>query len=275
MAPVMWNKDVPRFRSCDPTGAPPGWCLRCVARCQGHADQVFDRPKHAYTSIEFIEAGFGLLAINGQEARLGPGDAFILPQGIDHRIKCDVIHPWRVLFIDCYGTLPEQLRIAYGLGKTYIYPGAAISQPIRNLLNFVGDDAELQIRAGQVIHEVMAKLYASVTKPPDWPDIVVRAKSFIDANLEGSIRLADIAVHAGCSEAHLSRNFRRCVGSPPIDYLITRRIDLAKALLDTTGEPIKAIAERLGYRDTFAFSHAFKTAVGASPSQWRSAQVGV
>jgi AraC-like DNA-binding protein len=275
MPTAMWNKDAPRFRSCDPDGAPPGWCLRNVARCQGLPDQVFDRPKHSYTSIEYIESGFGTLSIAGQESRLGAGDAFILPQGVDHRIMCDAIHPWRVLFIDCYGPLPEQLRVAYGLEKTCIFPGAAISQPIRNLLNFVGDDAELQIRTGQVIHEILAKLYANVTKAPDWPEIVIRAKAFIDANLESSIRLADIAAHAGCSEAHLSRNFRRCIGSPPVDYLITRRMDLAKALLDTTGEPIKAIAERLGYRDTFAFSHAFKTAVGASPSQWRSSQVSI
>jgi AraC-like DNA-binding protein len=49
-------------------------------------------------------------------------------------------------------------------------------------------------------------------------------------------------------------------------------MELAKALLDTTGESVKAIAERLGYRDSFAFSHAFKAVVGAAPSKWREVQ---
>lgn len=274
MATFPWNKDVPHLRSCDPAGALPGWCLRCVARCQGLRGQIFDRPQHAYTSFEFVEAGFGMLTVAGQTAELGPGDAFILPQGIDHRIVCDAVEPWRVLFIDCFGPLPAQLRAAYGLENTHIFPGAAIAQPIRNLLNFVGDDEALQERAGTIIHEILAKLHANVTKAPDWPEFVIRAKAYIDANLESAVGMADIATHVGCSKAHLSRNFHRYVGSPPVDYLIARRMDLAKALLDTTGEPIKTIAERLGYRDTFAFSHAFKTAVGVSPSQWRRAQTG-
>lgn len=275
MATPLWNKDAPHFRTCDPAGGLPGWTLRCVARCQGLPNQIFDRQRHAYTSIEFIESGYGTLTIGGSENRLGPGDAFILPQGLDHKIVCDAAQPWRVLFLDCFGRLPDQLRSAYGIEHRYIFPKAAIAQPIRNLLNFVGDDVALHVLAGQVIHEVMAKLYANVTATPDWPDFVVRAKAYIDTNLESALRLSDIAAHAGCSEAHLSRSFRRCIGNPPVDYLIARRIELAKALLDTTGEPIKSIANRLGYRDSFAFSHAFKSAVGTSPTQWRSAQTGV
>lgn len=268
----MWNKDVLRFRSCDPGQAMPGWSLRCVARCQGLPGQIFDRPRHEYTSIEFIEAGTGTLSVRGQTYRLGAGDAFILPQGVDHRIVCDDIHPWRVLFLDCTGTLVAQLNEAYGLGEQCVFPGVTIAQPIRNLLNLVGDDAALQARAGLTIHEVFALLHAAIRRAPDWPEFIIKAKAFIDANLESTFRLADVANHVGCSEAHLSRQFRRHVGTPPGDYLITRRMELAKALLDTTGESVKAIAERLGYRDSFAFSHAFKAVVGAAPSKWREVQ---
>jgi AraC-like DNA-binding protein len=271
----MWRKDTPRFRGCDPTGAPPGWCLRWVSYAQGVPRLVVNRPKHAHTSFVYIDAGYGTVSIAGREARLGPGDAFVLPQGMDHRLVYDDLDPWRMLFLGCSGSLPASLRLAYGLEDIFIFPGAAIAQPMRNLLNFTGSDAELQLRTGQVLHELVIKLHASIRNDPGWPEIVTRAKAFIDANLESSMRLADIAAHAGCSEAHLSRSFRSCIGSPPIDYLIARRMDLAKALLDTTGEPIKAIAERLGYRDTFAFSHAFKSVVGSSPSQWRTDQAGV
>lgn len=270
----MQNMKLLRSRYPIQTDAPPGWSLRCVARCQGKPGQVFDRPDHAYTSIEYIEYGYGRLTIGGKEQQLGAGIAFILPRGVDHIIRCDDHRPWRVLFLDCEGDLPDQLRAAYGLLDRYIFPGAAIAQPIRNLLNFVGDDSELQLRAGQIIHETIAGLHASTRTDPDWPGFVLRAKSFIDANLEGGIKLADVADHVGCSTAHLSRNFRRYVGQPPGDYLLNRRMDLAKALLDATDEPIKAIAQRLGYNDAFAFSHAFKALVSLSPSKWRAQQTG-
>jgi AraC-like DNA-binding protein len=268
----MWSKDKPRFRGCDPAGAPPGWCLRWVAYAQGEPRMVINRPKHAHTSFVYIVGGFGTVTIAGNEHRLGPGDAFVLPQGMDHRLAYDDLDPWKMLFLGCRGPLPTQLRVAYGIEDTLVFRRAPIAQPIRNLLNFSGSDGDLQLSTGHTIHELVSKLHACVKIAPDWPDIVIRAKAFIDSNLESAIRLSDIASHAGCSEAHLSRSFRRCVGHPPIDYLIARRMDLAKALLDTTSEPVKAIAERLGYRDTFAFSHAFKSVIGTSPSLWRAAQ---
>ena len=268
----MWSKNALRYRGCDPAGAPPGWTLRWVAYAQGTPRMVVNRPKHAHTSFVFVEAGFGTVSIAGINQRLGPGDAFVLPQGMDHRLVYDDLDPWRMLFIGCSGTLPTQLRIAYGLENTYFFPRAAVAQPFRNLLNFNGSDAEMQLRSGQIIHEIVSKLHACIQSIPDWPDMVIQAKTFIDVNLESNMRLADIAAHVGCSEAHLSRTFRRCIGSPPVDYLIARRMDLAKVLLDTTNESIKGIAERLGYRDSFGFSHAFKSVVGTSPSQWRTNQ---
>jgi AraC family transcriptional regulator, arabinose operon regulatory protein len=269
---MMWNKDVLRYRECDPSGAPPGWFLRCIARCQGTPAQTFVRRSHEYTSIEYVESGYATLSVNGETLQLGAGDSFILPQGVEHRIVCDTIKPWRILFLDCFGTLPGQLLTAFGLDKTLIYPGVTIAQPLRNLLNFVGDDIDLHIRAGQAIQEIFGILHESRRRPPDWPKIVVKAKSFIDANLESSFRLADVARYVGCSEAHLSRTFRQYVGSPPGDYLIARRMDLAKALLDTTDETMKTISERLGYHDSFSFSHAFKAVVGIAPTKWREVQ---
>ena len=264
--------DRVRYRECSPDAAPPGWCLRAVARCQGHPGQTFDRPRHAYTSIEYVEEGVGDLTVAGRDYHLERGDAFILPRDVAHLIRCDDQRPWRVLFMDCEGELPAQLATAYGLQGTHVFRATPISQPIRNLLNFVGDEADLHLRAAMVLHEVMAMLYTSSLPAPDWPEPVIQAKAFIDANLESGIKLADVADHVGCSLAHLSRTFRRCVGQPPGDYLVGRRMDLAKALLDTSDEPIKSIAQRLGYSDAYAFSHAFKSRVGQAPSAWREAQ---
>lgn len=264
----MRNLDIAQLRTVDTSVAPPGWTLLCVARCQARPGERYDRPDHDHHTIELVEHGRGEVRVGDQRATCGPGDAYLLPAGVGHEIVADRHSPWRKLFCNCTGPLLDQLRAAYGLDGCCIFPGAAIAGPLRRLLTFDGPDEALQLQAAPALAEILGIMRASRSEA--LPEPVRAAKAFIDANLERPIRLADIAAAAACSEGHLSRLFRRALGRSPGDYLIARRMALAKALLDSTAEPIKAIAARLGYRDAFAFSHAFKSATGRSPSAWRS-----
>lgn len=256
-----------QLRTADPAGAPPGWVLRSVARCQAGPGEAYDRPQHDHHTIELVEAGRGSVRVGDESATCGPGDAYILPAGVDHVIAADPRDPWRKLFLNCTGPLLDQLRAAFGLGDRCIFPGAAIGAPLRRLLTFDGPDEALQLRAAPALAEILGIMRASLVDA--LPPAVAAAKRFIDANLERPIKVADAAAAAACSEGHLSRQFKAALARGPGDYLIARRMELAKALLDTTAEPIKAIAERLCYHDGFAFSHAFKAATGLSPSAWR------
>jgi len=55
----MRNPDVVQMRAVDPDGAPPGWTLRCVARCQAGSGERYDRPDHDHHTIELVERGRG------------------------------------------------------------------------------------------------------------------------------------------------------------------------------------------------------------------------
>ena len=263
----MRNPDMIQMRAVDPAGAPPGWTLRCVARCQARPGERYDRPDHDHHTIELVEHGRGTVEVGDESATCGPGDAYLLPAGAGHVISADRKQPWRKLFCNYTGPLLDHLRTAYGLGGRCIFPAAAIGGPLRRLLTFDGTDAALQLQAAPALAEILGILRTSLD--PGLPPVVDAAKRFIDANLERPIRLADIATAAACSEGHCSRSFRAALGRSPGDYLIVRRMELAKALLGSTAEPIKAIAARLCYRDAFAFSHAFKVQVGCAPSTWR------
>lgn len=262
--------DPLRYRTCDGSDGPSGWRLLWVARADSDPGLIVTRSAHRHCSISFIESGYGTVCIAGSEARLGPGDAFILPEGMDHQLRCDQERPWRQLFAAFSGALPAQLLQAYDLSTVHVFQDAPIAQPLRNLLAHAGDDRDLQIRSGAALHEILGILYRQVHHAPDWPQLVIRAKAFIDSHIEHGLRVSAIAQHVGCSESYLSRNFRRYVGHPPGVYILRRRMDLARVLLTTTDLPIKAIADRLAYHDSFAFSHAFKAETGCSPSIWRN-----
>jgi AraC-like DNA-binding protein len=80
---------------------------------------------------------------------------------------------------------------------------------------------------------------------------------------------AELAHVVGMSRAALSARFTRLVGEPPMAYLTGWRMTLAADALRDTDAPVAAVAHDVGYENAFAFSVAFKRALGHSPKSWR------
>jgi transcriptional regulator GlxA family with amidase domain len=79
-------------------------------------------------------------------------------------------------------------------------------------------------------------------------------------------RLASVS---GVSEAHFARSFKEAFGVPPHRYLLTRRIERAKALLRDTDAPITDIAFQTGWNSLGTFGRVFRDITGESPSAAR------
>lgn len=82
-------------------------------------------------------------------------------------------------------------------------------------------------------------------------------------------RAEDLAQLAGISAPQFFRRFRQATGSSPMDWLRRERANHAKRWLAETHEPIRDIAEEVGYRDPLYFSRDFKKLVGVSPADYR------
>ncbi len=80
-------------------------------------------------------------------------------------------------------------------------------------------------------------------------------------------RPADVS---GVSEAHFARSFKDAFGVPPHRYLLTRRIERAKAMLRDTDMPIIEIALETGWNSLGAFGRVFKDITGDSPTALRA-----
>jgi AraC family transcriptional regulator len=76
---------------------------------------------------------------------------------------------------------------------------------------------------------------------------------------------------AHLSVYHFARQFKAATGLPPHQYLILRRIERAKLLLQTGGGfSLAEVAARAGFSDQSRFSHHFKRLVGVTPGQFRT-----
>lgn len=80
-------------------------------------------------------------------------------------------------------------------------------------------------------------------------------------------RLADAL---GLSERTLNRRFIELTNEPPQAFIMRRRIEHARTLLETTAQPIKSIAHSIGYEDESSFRKAFRKIALMSPQAYRS-----
>lgn len=99
--------------------------------------------------------------------------------------------------------------------------------------------------------------------------VVDRAIEFMRANLQNSIRLADVAQAVGLSPGRLARLFKSSYGYPPHRYLINMRIAHAQRLLEATNMPIAEIALECGFSHQEHLTHRFRRSYGTTPAVYR------
>ncbi|MDH0865593.1 AraC family transcriptional regulator [Mitsuaria sp. GD03876] len=85
--------------------------------------------------------------------------------------------------------------------------------------------------------------------------------------------LQSMAERAGMSRTAFANAFRDIVGQTPADYLTGWRMLVAQGRLKE-GQPIKTIAQELGYANASAFSRTFAARTGLPPRSWL-AEAGV
>jgi transcriptional regulator GlxA family with amidase domain len=95
-----------------------------------------------------------------------------------------------------------------------------------------------------------------------------RARDLIDRNYAEPLDVPAIARAALMSPAHFSRKFRAAYGETPYTYLMTRRIERAKAFL-RQGMSVTDTCIAVGCTSLGSFSTRFTEIVGEAPSQYR------
>ena len=96
--------------------------------------------------------------------------------------------------------------------------------------------------------------------------------NLLTSNSETSGRSMGQMAAATCLSAyHFARQFKRATGLPPHQYVIARRVERAKQLLQTGSDfSLAEVAAGAGFTDQSKFSHTFKRVVGVTPRQFRN-----
>jgi AraC-like DNA-binding protein len=99
---------------------------------------------------------------------------------------------------------------------------------------------------------------------------LLRAKDLADARYFEPLAVADLARAARLSPAHFSREFRRTFGEAPHQYLLTRRLERAAALLRNTDRTVTEICFAVGLASVGSFTTSFRRMQGTTPLAYRA-----
>lgn len=96
-----------------------------------------------------------------------------------------------------------------------------------------------------------------------------RVMAFVDANIDLDLCLLTLATVAGMSPYYFSRLFKQSTGVTPHRYVLQRRMEQAKRLLEEKRLSVLHVAHQVGFDDQSQFTRVFHKIVGTTPSDYR------
>jgi AraC-like DNA-binding protein len=100
-----------------------------------------------------------------------------------------------------------------------------------------------------------------------WQARLVR--ELIDAHLDGRIAIPVLAAECRLSPGHFARAFLQTFGTPPHRWLLHRRVEHAKVLINQSTLPLADVGVACGFATQSHFSRVFTMLTGTTPTNWR------
>jgi AraC-like DNA-binding protein len=95
------------------------------------------------------------------------------------------------------------------------------------------------------------------------------ARDYLAAHAREQTRASTLEEVAGTDRYTLARHFRRAYGTSPDRYRTLRRLELARAAIES-GESFARAAVDAGFADQSHLTRQFKRAYGMTPARWRA-----
>ncbi|MFI0863546.1 GlxA family transcriptional regulator [Streptomyces smyrnaeus] len=111
--------------------------------------------------------------------------------------------------------------------------------------------------------------YAAQPVPAKADESLAPVLEWATSKLDTRLTLGCLAERAGLSGRTLARRFAEQLGTSPGQWLLSRRIDAARVLLEQTDLPVEAIATRVGLASAVNLRRRFRTHMGTTPGAYR------
>jgi AraC-like DNA-binding protein len=244
----------------------------------------FAFPPHVHETF-----ALGVIESGGQQFRPGRASSLVMPAGTLCAINPGVVHEgrpatsqgWRyrmfypspALVARALGDAQHQPRSGdWGLGQHVIddtelyreFEALHVSSQLRDTL------LERQTRVSAFVRRLFERhgnFSPERTRARVAPRTVGIVRDYLHANAEHQVSIGDLAQVAGVSGTQVIRAFSSATGMPPHSYLVSLRVERAKALL-RVGTGLAEAALEVGFSDQSQFTRHFKRLTGVTPGRF-------
>lgn len=107
------------------------------------------------------------------------------------------------------------------------------------------------------------------------PKPIERVLTYMKNNYHKDISLNDCVAKSNLSKYHFTREFKKYIGTTPMQYVTKLRIQQASRLLLNDSDSIHSIAQKVGFQNGNYFTKVFKKEIGKSPNAYRKASLSI
>lgn len=273
-----------------------GWSFRC-AECHISTGTYapgfgYDWHSHHEYQIEVVLAGaFEFETPTAQKILLRRGQSIIIPWKLAHRWKCRSRGAMMGLSLELLPTPESIRRDGWLIDRVESIGPSMIKLRSEELMTAATDTLHptfqpkvVASRVFLLLAALMEKLFPEQVAAPQSPaqaadargrEVVGWVAKYLEENISGDIRLAEIAREVNLSGRHLHRLFVKHVGKSLHEYLLEHRLEKARQMLLHSGRKalVKEIAFSCGFNSLAYFSNSFRKAYGVAPSALLSQDV--
>jgi AraC-like DNA-binding protein len=132
----------------------------------------------------------------------------------------------------------------------------------------------LETLTSALVHHALPRSVAETSIPRSnglSPRQLSEALNLIESNLASRISLSELACALDISVSYFCRAFRRSTGISPYHFIIKRRVERARALIENGKMPLVEVALTVGFSDHSQMSSTFRKELNVPPSFFAAA----
>ena len=236
---------------------------------------IIYRPDSPIWCFEYIIEGKGYLTQDSEHFIARKGDVYILRKNATHYYYSDADDPWIKIFFCIYGDLADRMIEGFGMTPLYLIENVCILDLFREFNETAKSSRsidEMNDRCCIVFLKILQRLRLHISRAAENDSIAARLRREIDNIVDFSVEKSgfdSIIARTGCSKAHAIRVFRAEYSVTQYQYILQKKIALAKMMLTNSFLSVGEITEKLDFCDTHHFSSTFSRMTGDSPTAYR------
>ncbi len=227
-------------------------------------------PMHSHPMHELIVVLNGRMHLEteDQDIQAEPGDLLFYHSGMPHRETSHDSDPVNTFYIAFKGRNPVLEALPLRLRDSDARVRQMVSWLVRDHRSGVMPSQQSALLEA-VVNE-MDRLWSDPVDP--W---LVDLREYMRRRLPQKLYLDDLAHEVSMSKFAFVRKYKRLSGLTPMQDLQRMRLNQARAMLLTSGLPVKAIAPAVGLNDEYQLSKLFRRCFRLSPTELRMRSTGI